>query len=76
MVEAPEELERQLDAGVWLTPTQVAELLDISRSTVWRMWQGDSPAFRSRIRAGRGGYRELHPDDVRAALAERRKVHG
>lgn len=76
MASTPEEIEQQLDAGKWLTIGSVATLLDIDRSTVDRMVKAEPPIFRHRLRPGTGGYRELHPEDVRRELIERRKVHG
>lgn len=71
-----EEIERRLNAGEWLRPGDVAILLDVSRSTVTRMLDPKSPVIRFRTIPGSGRHRELHPDDVRRQLIERRKVHG
>jgi hypothetical protein len=77
MAKTPDELERKLDAGEWLLPGEVAILLGVNRTTVhWMLAEQDPPAFRYRVRPGRGGYRELHPDDVRRELDARRRVHG
>ncbi|OKI47250.1 hypothetical protein A6A27_10400 [Micromonospora sp. CB01531] len=71
-----EELERALDAGEWLRPADVAELLGVSKSTVVRMLNADPPGLRFRRKAGTGRHREVHPEDVRRQLAARRQVHG
>lgn len=72
-----EEIEQRLDRGEWLLPGEVAKLLGINRSTVIRSYLlPDPPLIRYKRRAGRGGYRECHPEDVRRVLAERRRVHG
>lgn len=72
-----EDLEARLAAGAWLLPGEVAKLLDIDRTTVIRAYLNpDPPKIRYRHRAGAGGYRECHPDDVRRELAARRQVHG
>lgn len=72
-----EEIERRLDAGEWLLPYEVGKLLGIDRTTVIRSYLlPDPPLIRYRHRAGRGRYRECHPDDVRRELAARRRVHG
>lgn len=76
MTHTPEELERRLDANEWLLVGEVATLLGVDRTTIHRMLTTEPPKFRHKRRAGRGGYRELHPDDVRRELDERRKVHG
>ncbi len=71
-----EDLERALDAGEWLRPGDVANLLDISRAAVVRMLNADPPQIRYRVKPGTGRHRECHPDDVRRELAARRQVHG
>jgi hypothetical protein len=72
----PEELELRLDKGEWLLPGDVAILLGVDRSTVVRMLTAEPPKMRFRVRAGAGGYRECHPEDVRRELAERHRIHG
>lgn len=77
MSDKRQELERRLAANEWLLVGEVADLLEVDRTTVHRMLtEVDPPAFKYRHRSGRGGYRELDPVDVRRALDERRKVHG
>lgn len=71
-----EDLERALTAGEWLRPADVARVLGVSKSTVVRMLTATPPQLRYRLKSGTGRHREIHPDDVRAALAQRRKVHG
>ncbi|WP_162959241.1 hypothetical protein [Micromonospora tulbaghiae] len=72
-----EELEARLDRGDWLLPGEVAKLLGIDRTTVIRAYLNpDPPRIRYRRRAGAGGYRECHPDDVRRELNARRQVYG
>lgn len=74
MAKTREEIERRLDAGDWLLVGEVAILFGVSRSTVHRMVSGEPPMVDHRIRAGRGGYRELNPVQVREQLSELRKV--
>lgn len=72
-----EELEARLDRDEWLLPGEVATLLGIDRTTVIRAYlKPEPPKIRYRHRAGAGGYRECHPEDVRRELAARRQVHG
>ncbi|MFB9852426.1 hypothetical protein ACFFMR_18790 [Micromonospora andamanensis] len=72
-----EDLEARLRDGAWLLPGEVAKLLDVDRSTVIRAYLlPEPPKIRFRRRAGAGGYRECHPEDVRRELAARRQVHG
>lgn len=71
------DLETRLDRGDWLLPGEVARLLGVDRSTVIRAYlKHEPPKIRYRRRAGAGGYRECHPEDVRRELAARRQVHG
>lgn len=76
MADTPEEIERRLDAGEWLTIGDVSVLLKVDRSTAHRMLKTQPPMIRYRFRAGPGRYRELHPEDVRRELDQRREVHG
>lgn len=72
-----DELEARLTQGAWLLPGEVAKLLGIDRTTVIRAYLNpEPPKIRFRRRAGAGGYRECHPDDVRRELDARRQVHG
>lgn len=72
-----EDLEARLAQGAWLLPGEVAKLLGIDRTTVIRAYLlPDPPKIRYRHRAGAGGYRECHPEDVRRELDARRQVHG
>lgn len=70
MVDGPEELERRLAEGDELSPGEVAALLRVGRTTVHEMLTS------GKIRYTRtpGGHRRCHPDDVRTALEERRRV--
>jgi len=70
VVDEPEELERRLAEGDELSPGEVAALLRVGRTTVHEMLTS------GKIRYTRtpGGHRRCHPDDVREALRERRRV--
>lgn len=74
-------IERQLDSGTWLSPGDVAALLDTTRASVDR-WlrngirQPDGSRWTPRYKTTMGGHRSLHPDDVRTMLDRHRQVHG
>lgn len=65
------DVQRQLDAGVWLRPGAAAKLFGTDR------WQIDDwiKAGKFRYRRTVGGHREVHPEDVRALLDERQRVY-
>lgn len=67
-----DKIERQLNAGVWLSPGRVGVLFGRSRYAV-DDWLN---AGKIRYRRTPGGHRELNPDDVRQLLAEYRQEHG
>lgn len=70
MVDEPEELERRLNAGDELSPGEVAVLLRVGRTTVHAMLASG----KIRYTETPGGHRRCHPQDVRAALDERRRL--
>ena len=70
MVDEPEVLERRLATGAELTPGEVAVLLQVGRTTVHEMLNSG----KIRYRVTPGGHRRCWPEDVRAALAERRRL--
>lgn len=70
MVDDPEELERRLADGDELSPGEVAALLRVGRTTVHEMLTSG----KIRYTQTPGGHRRCHPEDVRKALAERRRV--
>ncbi|TCB97598.1 DNA-binding protein [Micromonospora zingiberis] len=76
MARSVEDLESAARTGEWLRPGDVALVLGVSRTAVVRMLNADPPALRYRIKPGSGRHRECHPDDVIAALEQRRQVHG
>ena len=59
-----QKLEGKLDAGEWLSPGQVAELLGVSRSTAQRLFNNGEIGHRKKP----GGYRYGNPEDVRRHL--------
>lgn len=65
----PAELERRLDSGAWLRPTEVAMLFGRSRQSIDRWIRAGKIAYR-RDPSGR---RELKPEDVRRELDEYRR---
>lgn len=69
-------LEARVRAGEWLLTGEVGALLGVSPVTVWRWTKGTPPYVRFRQRAGRGRYREIHPEDVMRELDAGREVHG
>jgi IS30 family transposase len=70
--QTPEELQRLLDGGAWLTSGQIATLVGRGRSTIWRrLVRGDI-----RWQESPGGQKAYHPEDVRSLVAELRAVHG
>src|SRR5262245_48724088 len=58
------ELEQRVRAGEWITPGDVAKLLDVSRSTASRLFVEGSIGFRKKRR-----YRYGNPEDVLKVLA-------
>lgn len=65
-----EEVERQLDAGVWLRPGAVAVLFGTDRFNVVRWINAGKISFRLTP----GGHRECNPEDVRTLLDDYRRV--
>jgi IS30 family transposase len=70
--QTPEELQRLLDRGDWLTSGQIATLLGRGRTTMWRRLQ--RPDMRYQLSPG--GQKAYHPEDVRRLVAEAREVRG
>lgn len=70
MVDGPERLEQRLAEGEELSPGEVAALLRVGRTTVHDMLTSG----KIRYTLTPGGHRRCHPEDVRKALAERRRV--
>ncbi len=70
MVHDPADLERRLEAGEWLTPGQVAAVLQIGRTTVHAMLRAKTIGHRKK--PGLGQYRICNPADVKRLLAESR----
>lgn len=68
------ELERQVRAGEWLGPVDIARLLRVDRKTVHNWMTATPPIIRSRRRGLRN--REGHPGDVLRQLEDQRKVTG
>lgn len=66
-----DEVQRQLDDGAWLKPGAVGVLFGVSRFTVDDWLKAGRIGYRKTV----GGQRECDPDDVRALLAERQRVH-
>lgn len=76
MAETADEIEQRLMRGEWLMAGAVATLFGVSRASVKR-WiiAGKTPnEQRLRHRELPSGYRECHPDDVRAILQSYRDV--
>lgn len=69
-MDGPAILRERLARGEWLTPGEVAALLDVGRSTVHLWLSSDPPKIRYRTKPF-GTWRECNPDDVRRLLAER-----
>jgi IS30 family transposase len=70
--QTPDDIERELDAGAWLSSGQISTLLHRGRTTIWRRLQrGDI-----RSRQTPGGRSEWHPEDVRKLVDELRTIHG
>ena len=69
-------LEARVRADEWLLTGEVAILLGVDPATVWRWTRATPPYVRFRHRAGRGRYREIHPEDVLRELNAGREVHG
>lgn len=64
-------IEQRLDAGDWLLPGEVATLLGVGRTTMHRMLNDGTIAYRLQ---GGGTWRRCDPDDVRRVLAESRRT--
>lgn len=76
--EETEQLRQRLKDGDWLDPGAVAKVLGAGRASVHRwLTAGQTPTgMRLRHRVTASGYREAHPDDVKAILAAREEIHG
>ena len=69
-------LEARVRAGEWLLTGEAAVLLGVDPATVYRWTRATPPYVRFRLRAGRGRYREIHPEDLLRELEAGREVHG